>query len=217
MAARTVLVVDDHTLIRTTLVMALRSQGFDAFHVPVARTADILTDISGYEPGLALLDLYLGEGVESGAELVVPLVSMGWSVLIVTGSRDRYALARAVALGAAGWVSKTESFERLLAVTVDAAAGREVLSQAARSELVTLYRRLRARHDEIEKRLARLSTRERQVLDRLAAGVQAAAVAEEFGISLATVRAQIRSVLTKLDVGTQLAAVALVNEARTPS
>ncbi len=55
------------------------------------------------------------------------------------------------------------------------------------------------------------------MLDRLAAGVQAAAVAEELGISLATVRAQIRSVLTKLDVGTQLAAVALVNEARRPS
>jgi DNA-binding NarL/FixJ family response regulator len=217
MVARTVLVVDDHTLIRTTLVMALRSQGFDAFHVPVARTAVILAEVSGHEPGLALLDLNLGEGVEGGAELVMPLRSMGWSVLIVTGSRDRFALARAVAQGAVGWVSKSDSFEHLLSVTVDAAAGREVLSPAARSELVTLYRELRARHDEVEKRLGRLSTRERQVLDRLAAGVQAAAVAEEFGISLATVRAQIRSVLTKLEVGTQLAAVALVNEARMPS
>ncbi|MGW4215004.1 response regulator [Lentzea sp. NPDC004789] len=216
MTARTVLVVDDHALIRTTLVMALRSQGFDAFHVPVARTAAILAEVRGCQPGLALLDLDLGEGVESGAELVRPLRSMGWSVLIVTGSRDRYALARAVAQGALGWVSKTDSFEHLLAVTVDAAAGREVLSPAARSELVMLYRQLHARHEELERRLGRLSTRERQVLDRLAAGVQAAAVAKEFGISLATVRAQIRSVLTKLDVGTQLAAVALVNEAKMP-
>ncbi|MEU0877980.1 response regulator [Lentzea sp. NPDC005914] len=209
--------MDDHPLIRTTLVMALRSQGFDAFHVPVAPTEAIVAEVRGREPGLALLDLDLGEGAESGAELVMPLRSLGWSVLIVTGSRDRYVLAKAVAQGAVGWVSKTDSFEHLLAVTVAAAAGREVLSPAARSELVTLYRQLRSRRDELEKRLGRLSTRERQVLDRLAAGVQAAAVAEEFGSSLATVRAQIRSVLTKLEVGTQLAAVALVNEAKTLS
>ena len=87
----------------------------------------------------------------------------------------------------------------------------DVPSGAAR--LVRLHRCAARRLKDVTTRLDRLSVRERQVLDRLAEGRQAVAIAIEFGVSLATVRAQIRSVLTKLQVGSQLAAVALVNEA----
>jgi DNA-binding NarL/FixJ family response regulator len=110
-------------------------------------------------------------------------------------------------------VSKGESFERLLDVVVDAAAGHEVLSTAAREELLRLHREFSGRQGQVGDRLARLSTRERQVLDRLAAGQSAAAVADEFTVSLTAVRAQIRSILTKLEVRSQLAAVAAANEA----
>jgi DNA-binding NarL/FixJ family response regulator len=210
-----VLVVDDHALIRTALVMALESQGLDAHHVPTASASVILAEARRHEPGLVLLDLDLAEG-PNGADLVVPLRSLGWSVLVVTGSRDREALAAAIHRGAVGWVSKTAPFEELLAVALSAAAGQEVLAPAVREELVRLHQRLRGRRHEVTERLARLSTREREVLDQLAAGRGASAIAADATVSMSTVRAQIRSILAKLEVRTQLAAVAMVNEARHP-
>ena len=66
----------------------------------------------------------------------------------------------------------------------------------------------------MERRLARLTDRERAVLERLARGRRAQSIAEEFGVSLATTRTQIRAVLHKLEVNGQLEAVALLNEHR---
>lgn len=58
--------------------------------------------------------------------------------------------------------------------------------------------------------VARLTPRERAVLDRLAGGTRAAGIAAEFVVSVSTVRTQIRSILAKLEVSSQLEAVALV-------
>ncbi|MEO6088362.1 MAG: response regulator transcription factor [Umezawaea sp.] len=210
-----VLVVDDHVLVRSTLVMALESEGHDAYGVPTASASVILAEASRHRSGLVLLDLDLAEG-PNGADLVVPLRSLGWSVLVVTGSRDRKALAAAIYRGAVGWVSKTSSFEELLLVVLSAAAGEEVLAPAMREELVRLHQRLHGHRCEVTERLSRLSTREREVLDQLVAGRGASAIAVGAMVSMSTVRAQIRAILAKLEVRTQLAAVAMVNEARHP-
>jgi DNA-binding NarL/FixJ family response regulator len=207
-----VLVVDDHPLVGTALVVALRARAVDAILIPVTARAEILRDTGRHAPGLVVLDLDLGPA-GSGIELVNPLRAMGCRVLIVTACRDRAIIAAAIARGAVGWVSKEEPFERLLDVVTDAAAGREVLSAQEKADLGSLHEDVRARHADLARRFGRLSTREREVLRQLAAGHSAAEVAEEFGVSLVTVRAQIRSILTKLDVRSQLAAVAVLNEA----
>jgi DNA-binding CsgD family transcriptional regulator len=48
------------------------------------------------------------------------------------------------------------------------------------------------------------------VLQRLARGQKAAAIAQDNGVSLETVRSQIRSIRVKLGVSSQLEAVALL-------
>lgn len=208
-----VLVVDDHPLIGTALVVALRARRVEAVRIPVAMGESILRETCRYGPALVLLDLDLG-AAGSGLDLIGPLLAMRCSALIVTACRDRGSIAAAIALGAIGWVSKDESFERLLDVVTDAAAGREVLSSSVRNDLRRLHEDTQVRISGLARRFARLSTREREVLRQLAAGHSAAEVAEEFSVSLTTVRAQIRSILAKLDVRSQLAAVAVLNEAR---
>ncbi|MFC0433229.1 response regulator [Kutzneria buriramensis] len=199
-----VLVIDDHAIVATSLVLALRGQGFPARRSQVTSEAVILAEAETGERGLALLDMDLGLDVD-GADLVMPLRAAGWQVLVVTGSSSRNRIAAAIVAGAIGWVSKTAPFEQLLQAAVNAAAGRSMLSEQERRELVEL-----ARGDQDRTRLLdRLTTREREVLDRLAAGQRAAKVAEEFVVSVATVRSQIRSILAKLEVGSQLEAVAL--------
>jgi DNA-binding NarL/FixJ family response regulator len=211
MVCHPVVVIDDHPLVSTSLVMALRAERIDATRIPVTNRAGILAAVRQHAPGLALLDLDLGD--TAGLDLIGSLRVDGWAVLVVTACQDRRPIAAAISQGAVGWVSKRESFERLVAIVVDAAAGREVLSPAIRDELVRLHQSAHLRQQQLRQALARLSARERLVLTRLAAGHAAADVAAEFAVSLTTVRTQIRSILAKLDVRSQLAAVAVVNEA----
>ena len=58
--------------------------------------------------------------------------------------------------------------------------------------------------------VSHLTPRERAVLQRLARGQKAAAIAQDNGVSLETVRSQIRSIRVKLGVSSQLEAVALL-------
>ena len=62
------------------------------------------------------------------------------------------------------------------------------------------------------RRLASLTERERTVLDRLAKGQRAQSIADEFVVSVTTVRTQIRAILGKLGVCSQLEAVVLLND-----
>ncbi|GAA3433902.1 LuxR family transcriptional regulator [Kutzneria kofuensis] len=199
-----VLVIDDHAIVATSLVLALRGQGIPARRCPVTSEAEIIAEAESGERGLALLDMDLGLDVD-GADLVLPLKAAGWQVLVVTGSSSRNRIAAAVVAGAIGWVSKSAPFEQLVQAAAAAVNGRSMLSEQERRELYELHR-----GDQDRTRLLdRLTVREREVLDRLAAGQRAAKVAEEFVVSVATVRSQIRSILAKLEVGSQLEAVAL--------
>jgi DNA-binding NarL/FixJ family response regulator len=83
---------------------------------------------------------------------------------------------------------------------------------ARRRQLIEAHTRQRDRGLALAQSLRKLSDRERTVLDRLAQGRRAQSIAEEFVVSVSTVRTQIRAILGKLEVGSQLEAVSLLNE-----
>jgi len=208
-----VLVVDDHSLIRLSLSHVLRGLGFASHACEFRSLGDILAAAEGQGAGLALLDLDLG--VDSGGhpiselDVIERLVKSGWSVLVISGTSDIDRIAAAIAAGAVGWVDKAAPVSELVSTISSAAHGRSVMSESVRAQLSRMHQRrctLRKNH---AMRLDRLTNREREVLGRLAQGHRAAAIAEEFVVSLTTVRSQIQSILTKLEVRSQLEAVAL--------
>ncbi|WP_214365541.1 response regulator transcription factor [Pseudonocardia sp. H11422] len=212
-----VLILDDHELFGATLAMALIRHGLDARWTAVHNIDDVLSLARRTGPGLAVLDLHLGFDDQGnpmhGSDLVGSLRSAGWTVLVVSGSAGQAGVAAAIAAGAVGSVPKSASFEALLDAVVRVPAGEPVMSEAERQEWMVLHCDHQAEQRELVKRLERLerlSAREREVLDLLADGQRAAAIADRFVVSMATVRTQIRSVLTKLDVTSQLEAVAMV-------
>ena len=207
------LVVDDHELVGTSLVLGLRSEGLAAHRCRPSGHEQVLAAAAELPPGLVLLDLDLGRDPAGrridGLPLVEPLVAAGWRVLILSGTSDHARVGGALAAGAAGWVSKSAPFPTLLRAVRDLLAGREIMPAARRRQLVELHLARSAERRELLAKLDRLTQREREVLAQLAAGQRAQAVADHFVVSLATVRTQIRAVLTKLEVGSQLEAVAL--------
>ncbi|GAA1860738.1 hypothetical protein GCM10009836_46110 [Pseudonocardia ailaonensis] len=212
-----VVVVDDHELVATSLVLSLESEGVAAHRVRPAAERGIIAEISRLRPGLVLLDLDLGRDADGnridGVELVGPLLANGWQVLVLSGSADPARVGSALDAGALAWVPKNAPFPTLLGAVREAAAGRPVMSEDRRRKFIDLFRRRQSERRDLTEKLGRLTQREREVLAELARGKRAQAVADHFVVSLATVRTQIRAVLTKLEVGSQLEAVALFRKA----
>lgn len=213
-----VLIVDDHQLVVSSLALALAVRGLRGQHCAMTSTAGILAAAECFPPGLVLLDLDLGLGAAGlpidEIDLIAGFRARCWSTLVVSGTTDDRRIAAAIAAGAVGFVPKSAPLADLLDVTCAAAAGRPVLPEAARSRWLEVDRCARIADRSDRTRLRRLTSRERAVLECLAQGERAAAIAQRCVVSLATVRSQIQSILTKLDVSSQLEAVALLGRLR---
>jgi DNA-binding NarL/FixJ family response regulator len=220
-AAYPVLIIDDHELFSSFTTMALRSKGLDARTLAVSCVPDFLHQPTVAPTGLVLLDLDLGRDDDDrsvdGVDLVEGLRARGWKVLVVSGSVDQTGVAAAIAAGAIGSVPKSGSFDALLKAISTAAMDAPLMTESEHGKWLERHRQDRAEQRELFRRLARLSPRERDVLELLAEGMRASAIAQHFVVSMPTVRSQIRSILTKLDVRSQLEAVALFRQRSGPN
>jgi DNA-binding NarL/FixJ family response regulator len=213
-----VLIVDDHDLVAMSLALCLRSQGLHAQRHAARSRDGILTAVATLVPGVVLLDLDLGRGPDGaaidGTTLVDHLCRNGWRVIVLSATTDEPRIGRALAAGALACVPKTAALPVLITAIRRATQGVEVMRPERRQYFIDQYRQRQEQARAVERRLTRLTDKERCVLEHLAQGRRAQSMADEFGVSLATVRTQIRAVLQKLNVGGQLEAVALLNEYR---
>ena len=104
----TVLVVDDHPLLREAIAARLRSMGAGTVH-EAASVAEARARAQANGPcDLAILDLGLPDG--SGLDLVTELRSLGWNRLVVLASSDDpYAVRSAFQAGAQAYLLKSAS------------------------------------------------------------------------------------------------------------
>jgi DNA-binding NarL/FixJ family response regulator len=211
-----VLIIDDHDLVATALAMSLRSVGLQARPHAVHSREDILAAAAALPPGIVLLDLDLGRDPDGtlidGTTMVERLCATGWRVIVLSGTSEEARIGKALAAGALAGIPKSAGLPILVAAIRRAAQGAAVMHPQRRQQYIEAHLRRVDQDRALRQRLARLSDRERAVLDRLARGRRAQAIADEFMVSIATVRTQIRAVLAKLGVASQLEAVSLINE-----
>ncbi len=212
-ATTRVVIVEDHALLAQTLVHALAAEGIQTVAAPPASPRAVLDVVERTSPDVVLLDLELGPPVGNGVVLIEPLRALGARVLVVTGVIRRDRVAAAVEAGAVGYVLKSAPFDTLLATVVAVLAGRSVLGEADRFQLLSLLRSERAGARARRAPFDRLSPGEQAVLHALAEGHQVDDIAHDRLVSPATVRSQVRGILTKLGVSSQLAAVAVARSA----
>jgi DNA-binding NarL/FixJ family response regulator len=201
-----VLIVEDHEMLAEALSLALSARDFECTVADLDGPESVLEQALCLRPGLVLLDLALGR--YDGRSLLPGLRALGAKVLVVTGCSDEVLLAEAVALGASGWVSKAEPFERLIEAAQLVHGGAALFGAARQAELVGRGWAGLASERDLQGRMSALTSRESQVLEELMAGHSAEEIAEQFVVSIGTVRTHIRGILTKLGVTSQLAAVA---------
>jgi len=181
-------IVDDDAPLRESLVDLLRAGGFDA--KGYGSTGEFLLQPIPDRHGCLLLDVKLPG--PSGLDLQAALRSRGFTLPIVflTGHADVPTSVRAMKAGAVDFLEKPVVREKLF----------EALENAlARDAAARATREVALRHDA---RLAALTTREREVFDRIVAGRRNQEIGDELGISLRTVKAYRAQLMDKLGVHT---------------
>ena len=116
--------------------------------------------------------------------------------------------------GAALVMSTEISLDLVSGLLEDLASGRVPAQPQHCRDLVRAWRSTAQELDVITSRLDTLTARESQVLHQLYAGVTVGEIAEEWEVSVATVRSQVKAILRKLHVTSQLAAVAAFEQAQ---
>lgn len=196
-----ILIVDDHAIMRTGLKMLASSRSGHQVVGEAATGREALAGVRNTKPDIVLLDLDLGD--ESGLPLIGELLKAApeTRILVLTGLRDRDALAEAARRGAAGVVRKERAAEVLLDAIDAVAAGEAWAESPARStpspERLSERRR---ETDEARRRIATLTRREREVVDLVVRGKSNPQIAVLLCISETTVRHHLTTIYEKLEV-----------------
>jgi DNA-binding NarL/FixJ family response regulator len=201
-----VALVDDHPVFRLGLAALLDSLPGIAVVAQAAGAAEaraLLAD-DALAVDVVVMDLDLGDG--SGVDETRAAVARrpGLAVLVVSMHEDDDAVVAAVRAGARGYLVKSAPPDQIERAVRAVAAGEMILgpSVAARAMSYVLGGRSAVRVP-----FPRLTDREREVLDLLAAGHDNVVIARRLGLSAKTVRNHVANVLTKLEVSDRAAAV----------
>lgn len=180
-------IVDDDEAMRKSLSWLIGSVGLETR--AYASADAFLAGHDARSPGCLLLDIRM-PGL-SGLDLQARLAAGGASlpVIFLTGHGDVPMAARAFKAGAFDFLEKPCNDQVLLDRVQEAVA--EHRRRLAEAERVATWRR----------RLAALSPRERQVAERVAAGLRNREIADDLGISLKTVELHRHNAMEKLEAG----------------
>jgi DNA-binding NarL/FixJ family response regulator len=160
-------------------------------------------------PDVVLLDLDLPglDGIEATRRILQTCAAA--KVVVVAELQSPEAIAAALAAGACGFVPRAPDPRDLAGVLRRAAAGELVLPAVHLPEVVQQLEELGGSGGPASERsaVARLTTRETEILGALAQGASTDDVAGRLGISRMTVQSHVKSILAKLEVHSKVEAV----------
>lgn len=180
----TVFIVDDDVAVRDALRLLISSA--DLAVETFADAREFLAAFSGDRTGCLVLDVRMPE--IDGLELQRQLAARGsrLPIIILTGHGDVPMAVEALRAGAVDFIQKPFESKRLLA-SIEEAIAVDVRARSQQTDIA-----------EIESRIASLTPREREVLDRIVDGLPTKAIAATLGSSFNTVQNQRASILKKM-------------------
>jgi len=194
-----VLLVDDHTVVRSGLKALLGTQADIGVVGEAASGEEALEAAQQHAPDVILMDLAMGAGMD-GIEAIKQLRQRTpkQAIIVFTTYDSDADIVRAVDAGAMGYLLKDAAPEEIFAAVRGAVQGKSVMSAPVASRL---FQQLR-NPDEI------LTPREAELLSLLTEGLSNRDLGKRLFISEATVKTHLAHIYAKLGVETRAAAIA---------
>jgi DNA-binding NarL/FixJ family response regulator len=190
-----VLIADDHTLVRESLVSVLNGSGVCQVVAQAADGVSAIEQALQSQPDVAIIDISMPRlsGVEVVRRLHAELPTTRTLVLTMH-EEDEYVL-QVVRAGASGYLLKDSATSQLIQAVRDLHAGRGHFSANAARVLAEQVHRPTS---ELEDPYGRLTAREREVFHLIVEGRTSKEIARQLGISAKTAENHRARVLEKL-------------------
>lgn len=196
----TVALVDDQQLFRGGIRMLIESQPDMKFVGEAGDGHEAIRLAATVKPDVLLMDVRMPnmDGIEATQQIVAR--GLETRVLVLTTFDLDKAVARAVAVGASGFVLKDADPEFLLAAIRTVHSGSEVFAAQATADLIRRFSQAPGRLGGEPEEFAALTEREREMFFLAAKGMSNSEIAAKEFLSEATVKTHISRVLAKLSL-----------------
>ena len=199
------LIVDDHSSIRSGLRMILEAAGFDV--IGEASTGPQGVSMArSLKPDVVLMDIRMPEG--SGIEATQEIVETGASrVLIISAFNLDADVIAAIRAGAKGYVIKTIDTEELVRSIVAVSEGQSGLDPATVMHTITEYCEANPPSAWPPEKL---TPREVAVMECIGQGLSNRMISKTLNIAETTVKSHVSSALAKLGLASRVEAAVYV-------
>ena len=193
--SKKLLVVDDHEIIRLGLRLILESTDIEVAYEATS-AAECLAAVEKTVPDVVLMDIRMegGDGLNTLGRLKLDYPDL--PIVLFSSYDNPTYIARAVALGAAGFILKSAPRERLIGALETAASGESAWTREELRRVTGALATPRLSQD-IE---VPLTQRESEVLRQMAQGLTNKEIAKMLGISYETVNEHVQHILRKIGV-----------------
>lgn len=198
MAEISVLIADDHPMVREGLRSMLSTPGMRVIG-EAGSGRECVEQVEALQPDIVLMDIRMPDMDGISALRAIKKANLRTRVIIITTYRSTAYLLRALAAGADGFVLKDIPRDKLLMIV------REVSGGASRVDHEFLQSVLRNMVDsnDLQGQAAlelrdSLTPREMDVLQLLVEGFTNSAIADALGLSSGTVKGYVQTILQKL-------------------
>lgn len=207
-----VMLVDDHEVVRQGL-RALLDAEEDIEVVAEADSGPAAVSLaSAHRPDVVVMDVRMpgGSGVE--ACRAIRDERSDAQVIMLTSFSDDEALFNSIMAGAAGFVLKQIRGRDLVDAIRTVGGGKSLLDPDVTQRVLERLRK--AKFDEKDPKLARLSPQEERILDMVGEGLTNREIAERIHLSDKTVKNYVSTILQKLEVARRAEAASYVARAK---
>lgn len=199
MAKTTVLLADDHTIVRKGLKKVLEEAGIKVL-AEAADGKEALDKTAQLQPDVILMDIEMPnlDGIEATRK--IKKENPGGKIVILTMHEEKSFLFEAIKAGALGYVLKDRAPQELVDTIKQASQGLSLLQPDMASQILKEFSQIEDKKDDQYKLYSTLTEREKEILKHLAQGKSNKEIAKALFISDKTVKNHLRNIFEKLHI-----------------
>ncbi|MBY0241310.1 MAG: response regulator transcription factor [Burkholderiaceae bacterium] len=197
MKPTTILLVDDHALVRIGIKLVVEQRGSHKVVAEAANNAEALVRMAELRPDVVITDISMG--VDCGLDLICELKRLraDVSIIVVSMHDSETMVADALKLGVVGYVLKDAAARDLETALNTVARGEIFLSEPLPGRMIQWFLKPPAKPDNP---LESLTAREREIFTMIVNGHSTKEVAYQLELSGKTVAGYRMQIMKKLDI-----------------
>lgn len=197
----TVLLADDHTIVRQGLAKLLESEPGLRVIGEASNGREVVRKVEELKPDVVLMDIAMPQlnGIEATRQIkkIQPITKI---IILSMHAHERF-ISEALHLGASGYLLKNSTGTDIVHAVRAAMEGDTFLSPAISRQVVDSFLAMKKKDVSQQDLYSTLTNREREVFQMIAEGRKVREVAEILCLSVSTVKTHRANIMEKLNMG----------------